>query len=100
MTNDIAAIRANYHEINQTFMGTDNPRMILSNHFDVLDLCDEIEELRAEHDRLRSLWPKNGLDEDTDVKQLIANHRAWTKRANDEVSALRVQLEAARRDMA
>lgn len=55
MTNDIAAIRANYHDINQTFMGDDNPRMVLSDHFDVLDLCDEIEELRAERDHLRSL---------------------------------------------
>lgn len=31
--------------------------------------------------RLRYLWPKNGLGQDVDIRQLMANHRSWTQQA-------------------
>lgn len=51
-TNDTDAIRRNYQDINRSFNGVDNPTMVLSNHFDVLDLCDEIEAMRAQREAL------------------------------------------------
>lgn len=52
-----------------------------------------------EVDRLRSLWPTNGVDEDTNVHQLIKNHRAWTKTANDKNDELRAERDALTREV-
>ncbi|MFJ5984233.1 hypothetical protein [Lentzea sp. NPDC092896] len=41
----------------------------------------------AEVERLRELWPLNGLGGDTDVQQLIANQRAWTQTAGERATA-------------
>lgn len=54
------------------------------------------ERVRAERDYLRSLWPTNGLGEDTNVRQLIANHRAWTQQAQAESARRGAAIERVR----
>lgn len=60
----------------------------------------EYEKLRRENFKLctevsllRDLWPLNGLEQDTDVKQLIVNHRLWTQKALERAERLEKQRE-------
>lgn len=46
----------------------------------------ELEARNAEIARLRELWPLNGFGAETNVRQLVENHRAWTQAAHDRAA--------------
>lgn len=52
--------------------------------------------LEAELADLREKWPLNGFDEPMNIRQFVANHRAWTERANAEVERLTADLQQLR----
>ena len=49
--------------------------------------------------RLRYLWPKNGLDQDVDIRQLMANHRSWTQQAEARADAAELEVARLRREV-